>query len=115
MANFHYRAIDAQGKPAEGEMTALDLSQLESRLQSMGLWLVRALEAKSKTSTHAVKLGKVKPRDLLEFSTHMFTLLDAGISLAQAVKNLSEESPNLQLRATLNTIFQQVEAGRSLH
>jgi len=115
MANFHYRAIDAQGKPAEGEMRAGDLSQLEHRLQDMGLWLVRALEAKPKTSSRTGKLGKVKSRDLLEFSTHMFTLLDAGISLSQAVKNLSEETPNLQLRATLQKIFQQVEAGSSLY
>jgi type IV pilus assembly protein PilC len=115
MVNFHYRAIDAQGKPAEGEMMAGDLSQLEHRLQDMGLWLVRALEAKPKTSAVSGKLGKVKPRDLLEFSTHMFTLLDAGIPLSQAVKNLSEESPNLLLRATLQKIFQQVEAGSPLH
>jgi type IV pilus assembly protein PilC len=118
VANFHYRAIDEQGKPAEGQMTALDLSQLEQRLQDMGLWLVRALEAKPKAANiarHLGKRGKVKPRDLLEFSTHMFTLLDAGISLSQAVKNLSEESSNLQLRATLKKVFQQVEAGSPLH
>lgn len=115
MANFHYRAIDAQGKPAEGNMTALDLSQLEQRLQDMGLWLVRALETKPKASSHVAKRGKVKPRDLLEFSTHMFTLLDAGIPLSQAVKNLSEESPNFQLRSTLHAVFQQVEAGSPLH
>ena len=114
MANFHYRAIDAQGKPAEGEMTALDLSQLEQRLQDMGLWLVRALEAKPKTSSPIGKRGKVKPRDLLEFSTHMFTLLDAGIPLSQAVSNLAKESPNLQLRSTLHAVFQQVEAGSPL-
>ncbi len=115
MANYQYRAIDANGKPAEGEMTALDLSQLEQRLQDMGLWLVRALEAKPKTSARSGKLGKVKSRDLLEFSTHMFTLLDAGIPLSQAVENLSKESPNLQLRATLHHVFQQVEAGSPLH
>jgi type IV pilus assembly protein PilC len=45
----------------------------------------------------------------------MFTLLYAGIPLSQAVKNLSEESPNLQLRATLQLIFNQVEAGSPLH
>jgi len=114
VAKFHYRAIDAQGKPAEGEMTALDLSQLEQRLQDMGLWLVRALEAKPKTSSPIGKRGKVKPRDLLEFSTHMFTLLDAGIPLSQAVSNLAKESPNLQLRSTLHAVFQQVEAGSPL-
>ncbi len=115
MANYQYRAIDAEGKPAEGQMTALDLSQLEQRLQDMGLWLVQALEAKPKPSARSGKLGKVNSRDLLEFSTHMFTLLDAGISLSQAVHNLSKESPNLQLRATLHHIFQQVEAGSPLH
>ncbi len=115
MANFHYRAVDAHGQPIEGEITALDLSQLEHRLQSMGLCLIRALETKPKASTRTGKLGKVKSRDLLEFSTHMFTLLDAGIPLSQAVKNLSQESPNLQLRTTLHTIYQQVEAGSPLH
>jgi len=115
VANFHYRAINAQGQPAEGQMTASDLSQLEQRLQHMGLWLVRALETQPKSSTRTGKLGKVKSRDLLEFSTHMFTLLDAGIPLSQALKNLSEGSPNLQLRATLQSIFQQVEAGSPLH
>ncbi len=115
MANFQYRAIDARGNPTEGEMTALDLSQLEQRLQDMGLWLVRALEAKPTTSTRSGKLGKIKSRDLLEFCTHMFTLLEAGIPLSQAIKNLSEESSNLQLRATLQNVFQQVEAGTPLH
>jgi len=115
VANFHYRAINAQGQPAEGNMTALDLSQLEDRLQVMGLWLVRALETKPKSFTHSGKVGKVKSRDLLEFCTHMFTLLDAGIPLIQALENLSKESPNLQLRTTLRTVFQQVEAGTTLH
>jgi type IV pilus assembly protein PilC len=45
----------------------------------------------------------------------MFTLLDAGIPLSEAVKNLSKESPNLQLRSTLHAVFQQVEAGSPLH
>jgi type II secretory pathway component PulF len=113
--NFHYRAIDAQGNPSESEMTAIDLSQLEQRLQDMGLLLVQALETKPKSSSTVDKRGKVKPRDLLEFSTHMFTLLDAGIPLSEAVKNLSKESPNLQLRSTLHAVFQQVEAGSPLH
>ena len=116
MANFQYRAIDAQGKPIEGEMTAPDLSQLERQLQDMGLWLVRTLESKPKSAARtAQKRGTVKPRDLMEFSTHMFTLLEAGIPLTQALNSLSVETPNLHLRATLLAIFQQVEAGNTLH
>jgi len=116
VANFQYRAIDAQGKPIEGEMTAPDLSQLEHQLQDMGLWLVRTLETKPKSAARiAQKRGKVKSRDLMEFSTHMFTLLEAGIPLTQALKSLSVETPNLHFRATLQAIFQQVEAGNTLH
>jgi type IV pilus assembly protein PilC len=116
VANFQYRAIDAQGKPIEGEMTAPDLSQLEHQLQDMGLWLVRTLETKPKSAARiAKKRGKVKSRDLMEFSTHMFTLLEAGIPLTQALKSLSVETPNIHLRATLQAIFQQVEAGNTLH
>lgn len=116
MTNFRYRAIDAHGKPVEGEMMAPDLVQLERQLQDMGLWLVRTLETKPKSAARsAKKTGKVKSRDLMEFSTHMFTLLEAGIPLTQALKSLSAETPNLQLRRTLHTIFQQVEAGNTLH
>jgi type IV pilus assembly protein PilC len=115
VANYQYRAIDAHGNPAEGQMSASELSQLEIRLQNMGLCLVRALETKATPKTQSAKQGKVKSRDLLEFSTHMFTLLDAGIPLAQAVQSLSQESPNLQLRTVLQTIFHQIEAGSPFH
>jgi type IV pilus assembly protein PilC len=116
VANFQYRAIDAHGKPVEGEMMASDLFQLERQLQDTGLWLVRTLETKHKSAARsAKKKGSVKSRDLMEFSTHMFTLLEAGIPLTQALKSLSTETPNLQLRGTLHTIFQQVEAGNTLH
>lgn len=116
MANYQYRAINAEGKPIEGQMKAPDLSQLERQLQDMGLWLVRTLETKPKSvAQSSKKKGKVKSRDLMEFSTQMFTLLEAGIPLTQALKSLSVETPNLQLRATLHTIFQQVEAGNTLY
>ncbi|MBA3611498.1 MAG: type II secretion system F family protein [Nitrospirales bacterium] len=116
MANFQYRAIDANGRPVEGEMTAPDLFHLERQLQDLGLWLVRTLESKPKSLARTTqKRGRVKPRDLMEFSTHMFTLLEAGIPLTQALKSLSIETPNLHLRATLQAIFQQVEAGNTLH
>lgn len=114
MANFQYRAIDADGKPVEGQTTALDLSQLEGRLQDMGLWLIRAIETKP-TVRRVPKKGKVKSRDLIEFCRHMFILLEAGIPLAQAVKTLSQETSNLHLRATLQTIYHQVESGNTLH
>jgi type IV pilus assembly protein PilC len=116
VANFQYRAIDAHGKPIEGEMSAPDLSELERQLQNMGLWLVRTLETTPKSAARSVKKkGKVKPRDLMEFSTHMFTLLEAGIPLTQSLQTLSIETPNIQFRGTLQTIYQQVEAGNTLH
>jgi len=116
VAKYQYRAIDPQGKPIEGEMSVTDLSQLERQLQDRGLWLVHTMEAKPKSAARSVKKkGKVKLRDLIEFSTHMFTLLEVGIPLTQALKSLSVETPNLQLRATLQAIFQQVEAGNPMH
>lgn len=115
MPNFQYRAVDAQGNPKEGEMLAPDLSQLESRLREMGLWLVKALEIHTFTSQRSTKRGNVKSRDLMEFSTHMFTLLEANVPLAEALRNLSREATNHQMRSALQHIYHQVEAGSSLH
>ena len=44
MANYQYRAIDAHGNPAEGQMSASELSQLETRLQNMGLFSFRVAD-----------------------------------------------------------------------
>ncbi len=115
MPNFQYRAVDVKGKPAEGQMLAPDLGQLESRLREMGLWLIRAFETQASPSSGAPKKGKVKSRDLMEFSTHMYTLLEANIPLAEALRNLSQEATNQQMRLALQQIYQQVEAGSPLY
>ncbi len=115
MVNFHFRASNNDGHPIEGEMAAHSLVELESRLEQTGLWLIRAKEIAPRQIKASKQRGTVKPRDLMEFSTHMFTLLDAGVSLPQAIKNLAQESPNPNLRSILQTIYQHVEAGSTLH
>ena len=96
-------------------MLAPDLSHLESRLQEMGLWLVRALETKPQPVSCIAKKGKVKSRDLMEFSTHMYTLLEADIPLAEALASLAREANNSQMRDALKNIYQKVEAGSPLY
>ncbi|MGE0472345.1 MAG: type II secretion system F family protein, partial [Nitrospirales bacterium] len=96
-------------------MTAPSLMDLESRLEQAGLWLIRAREVAPSQIRSSKQRGKVKSRDLMEFSTHMFTLLDAGVSLPQALKNLAQESPSPNLRSILQTIYQHVEAGSTLY
>ncbi|MDR4486688.1 MAG: hypothetical protein R3B83_04065 [Nitrospirales bacterium] len=58
------------------------------------------------------KVGKVTSHDLMEFSTHMSTLLGVqGCHCFQALYNLGHESPNHHLRVMLQAVHHQVEAG----
>ncbi|MGD9850695.1 MAG: type II secretion system F family protein [Nitrospirales bacterium] len=115
MGNFHFRASNSDGHPIEGEMAAHSLLELESRLEQTGLWLIRAREIAPSQIRASKQRGRVKSRDLMEFSTHMFTLLDAGVSLPQALKNLVQESANPNLRSILQTLYHHVEAGSTLY
>ena len=115
MGNFHFRAINNDGLPVEGEMSAPSLAELESQLEHTGLWLIRAKEMALGQPRAIRKVGKVTSHDLMEFSTHMSTLLEAGVSLPQALYNLGHESPNHHLRVMLQAVHHQVEAGSTLY
>ncbi|MCA9474695.1 MAG: type II secretion system F family protein, partial [Nitrospira sp.] len=96
-------------------MSAPSLAELESQLEHTGLWLIRAKEMALGQPRAIRKVGKVTSHDLMEFSTHMSTLLEAGVSLPQALYNLGHESPNHHLRVMLQAVHHQVEAGSTLY
>ena len=60
------------------------------------------------------KLNKVRSRDRINFTRQFATLVGAGLPIAQALRTVAEQTSNKAMKAVVEDILADVEAGRSL-
>ncbi|MBM4246919.1 MAG: type II secretion system protein GspF [Deltaproteobacteria bacterium] len=121
MAQFQYRATDAEGKILEGVIDAAERSVAVARLQDRGLIPLRVAEPTAKKSGLAsislpsvsFKRG-VRGRDLLIFTHEMSTLLAAGMPLDRSLSILTDLSERPEMKAIVADVLQSVQRGKSL-
>jgi general secretion pathway protein F len=121
MAQFQYRATDAEGKILEGMIDAADRGVAVARLQDRGLIPLKVGEPTAQKSglasislpTFSFKRG-VRGRDLLIFTHEMSTLLAAGMPLDRSLSILTDLSERAELKAIVADVLQSVQRGKSL-
>jgi type IV pilus assembly protein PilC len=126
MPTFTYTAKDRTGANASGTIEAETNSVAVSLLREQGLWVtdikagaVRQVPASGppvERSTAKSMFSPVSLKDLSIFYRQLYTLLNAGSGLYNALEMLSNTSqcPNQALRKVVAQISQEVMAGRSL-
>lgn len=119
MTNFSYEGLDENGRTVAGEMAADDESALESRLRTMGLWLVEAKvsqrsPAKDSKRSILASIGAPSRRDIIDFCTLMNFQLRAGVAMIAALDIAAADCPNPRFREAITELRRQVEAGESL-
>src|SRR3981081_2099889 len=98
MITFSYQARDMSGKIVSGIQDALNEDNAVTSLMSRGL-MVLSLQAKAAASRSKKKNFKVKETDLVLFTRQLSTMIEAGISLVQALTALYDQSdPQRQKR-----------------
>lgn len=112
MASFNYRAIDKQGRPAMGQIDALNEVDLEIRLERMGLDLITFRPALKSTSVF--NRNKVSNQDLVMFCFQIEQLSSAGVPLLECLNDLRESSDNLFFQKVLGAVSAEVEGGKML-
>ena len=60
------------------------------------------------------KLNKVTAKDRINFTRQFATLVGAGLPIAQAMRTVSEQTDNKAMKAIIEEILADIEAGRSL-
>ncbi|MDQ2919183.1 MAG: type II secretion system F family protein, partial [Verrucomicrobiota bacterium] len=90
MIAFSYQARDASGKIVSGVQEALNEDNAVTSLMSRGL-MVLSLQAKAAASRSKKKNFKVKETDLVLFTRQLSTMIEAGISLVQALTALYDQ------------------------
>src|SRR6185436_17087571 len=118
MTTFSYQARDASGKIVSGIQDALNEDNAITSLMSRGL-MVLSLQQKSAVTARARKKAwTVKETDLVLFTRQLSTMIEAGISLVQAMTALYDQcDPKRQrgLRQIISDVTTRVQGGESFH
>lgn len=127
MPTFTYEARDAQGKMRKGTLEANSDEEAIGRLKSQSLYPTAVREQKVKKSGVAegpavkkkrgggiVLFGKVKKKQLTQFTRQLSTLQDAGLPLLRSLQILEGQAKPGPLKNVLIDLTDEVQGGSSL-
>lgn len=114
MGDFSYIAINKEGKQIKGSIQAVDMAAVRSKLKLDGLNPVSIKEQSILTKDIEIGSGKVKTRDLSIFCRQFTSVLNAGVTVVEALRMLAEQTDNKTLRKTLYKTKELVQQGETL-
>ena len=123
MALYKYRAVNAAGDVAAGELEAANESEIVDRLRDQGLMPMRVEAAVAGRIAGAATTRKRRslfaPRrvtrdNLLSITRELATLLRAGLPLDRALEVLIDLAPTPPVASLLQTIRDDVRGGKAL-
>ena len=112
MATYNYKAIDQAGRPAQGDIDAINEVDLEIRLERMGLDLITfSITQKTQTS---IRRNKVSNLDLVMFCFQLEQLTSAGVPLLEGLQDLQGSIENPYFQKITGALVAEVESGKVL-
>jgi general secretion pathway protein F len=124
MALFRYRAVNAAGDVAAGELEAANQAEIVDRLRDQGLMPMKVEAALSGKAVNAAGPSARRPRwfesrtvtrdQVLGITRELATLLRAGLPLDRAMEILIGLAPTVPVAQLLQTIRDDVRGGKSL-
>lgn len=117
MITFSYQARDMSGKIVSGIQDALNEDNAVTSLMSRGL-MVLSLQQKAATNKSRKKTWTVKETDLVLFTRQLSTMIEAGISLVQALTALYDQcdaKKQKNLRNIISDVTTRVQGGETFH
>jgi general secretion pathway protein F len=124
MALFRYRAVNAAGDVAAGELDAANEAEIVDRLRDQGLMPMKVEAALAGKAVSAVGTASRRPRwfesrtvtrdQVLGITRELATLLRAGLPLDRALEILIGLAPTMPVAQLLQTVRDEVRGGKSL-
>ena len=118
MTTFSYQARDPSGKIVSGIQDALNEDNAVTSLMSRGLMVLSLQQKSAVTSRNRKKAWTVKETDLVLFTRQLSTMIEAGISLVQAMTALYDQcDPKRQrnLRHIISDVTTRVQGGETFN
>lgn len=119
MASFRYNGRTARGEAVTGTLEAESAEALATHLFTRGITPIdirAAIVSRDALTDLWRTLGGGAPRinDLILFSRQMYAITKAGLPLLRGMQSIAASTPNRVLRATLESVIENLQAGREL-
>lgn len=114
MPDYNYRGVNRTGKRIRGIITAPDIIALESELAKSGSVLIEAeenAEAESGDTNISIFSRGPKDRELIDFFITLNSLLKAGVTLLDALREVKEEVESLVFSNIVGDMVNTIEEG----
>lgn len=112
MAEFLYKATNAQGNNFEGSLEAKDKAEAEALLLRRRLVIV---SLKKKPTEIKIKIGSgIKHADIARFTRMFSSMSSAGLPMLQCLNILEAQCENPELKNVIHKITQSINGGSSL-
>lgn len=113
---YEYEAMSRGGERVAGRIEADRSNIAAKQLKESGYYVTSIKEVQEKKDLGSVlkASGRVKTKDLTIFSHQFAAMIDAGISLVDALNILYEEAEHPKLKEVIREIQEDIETGSSL-
>ena len=112
MAIYNYKAMSRDGFIRTGSLDAINESDLEKRLGTMHLDLIKADQTTE--ARIMVRRHQVEKRDLILFCMQMSQLITAGVPMLEALTDLRDSIENASFKEVIGSLIEVIESGKSL-
>ncbi len=109
---FHYKAIDHRGARSKGVLQAATPEEAYRRITAAGL---RPLKLRAGRATQlGWRSTSIGVRDLAHMTYQFSVLTEARIPIAEGLRSIADQEHNRHLRAVIEDVATQIEAGHSV-
>lgn len=110
MPRFSYKAREKTGKLIKGVQSADSEDDLAGKLDSLGCVLVSSSEIRE---GKVAKVSGLSPKELINFSLNLGTLIKAGVSMLVSISDLAEQAGSKNIHNLLEGIWFRINSGSS--
>ena len=112
MSLFSYKAIDSKGRNQVGKLDAANESDLELRLNRMGMDLIKCKFVEEERSLFGG--GAIRRIDLINFCFPMEQLTRSGVSIIDGLIDLRDSVEQASFRRVIGQVIDDIEGGLTL-
>ncbi len=111
MPIFKYKAITNNGKKIESSYEANNSQQVLAMLRQKGYFPINVQEAKKSKAINLNFFDKIRTRDIAVFCRQLYTMLNAGVTIINAIDILRVQTENKKFRQVISEVYEELQKG----
>ena len=115
MADYTYLAIDSKGKEKKGSVQAENIKEAAIMVKNNDYTIIKLEEANVLTKDIQLNFGSsIKTRDLSVFCRQLVSMINAGVTVIDALDMLSVSTENKVMAKTITNVRANIQKGEAL-